>query len=367
MNEKLKQVEHLLDKYRRGYLSEDEEKRLDDLITELLQQMERSTPNQRFLQILEEYQFRKYFDEVIGSINHYDPRKVDESAERAWMDFAQKAGFSTRQLMEVPSTPTPRRKRLSFQVGIGIVASLLILIGIGLPFLRHSDAPTDEVVESVEAPIAQSFSSGDLIKRIRLVDGTVVHLNKETTLSIRQGHFNARIREVWLEEGEAFFEVAKDPQRPFIVHTADGLSTKVLGTSFNIKAYAEIAKQVVSVKTGRVQVESTEGKRILLTPDTKVSFDPSTGGLFSAPTDGTADADWRTGQILFTSATRSEVAMRLRQFYGVEMQVRGNALPADMQLDSFFDAHAPLQEFAKRVSLIYQAHYKITDDTILFY
>lgn len=366
MDEQLKLIEKLLDKYKRGELSVEEQKMLDYLLSELIRKQESSPTSQRYSQIIEEYQFWNYFKQEVSDITHYDSTKVDQRTERAWKRFAHATGMPVTP-MEMPSTTSPHKKFLTYKMGISIAATFLIIISVGLHLFRPTLTSSHELVSSAEAPVTHSFSSGGVIKRIHLSDGTVVHLNKETSLALRAGCFNAHTREVWLDEGEAFFEVAKDPHRPFIVHTPDGLSTKVLGTSFNIKAYSAIATQVVSVKTGRVQVESTQGERILLTPDTKVSYDPTSGTLHSATTDSTADAEWRSGRITFTSAGRDEVAMRLRQFYGVEMQVKGQALPTDMHLDSFFSAERPLKEFAHRIAMIYNANYKISDDTITFY
>ena len=84
-------------------------------------------------------------------------------------------------------------------------------------------------------------------RSITLPDESKVVLNENSTLSY---HYAGDIRKVVLS-GEAFFDVAKDPRHPFVIQSED-VETKVLGTSFNIRAYPDEGKVKVSVKTGRV-------------------------------------------------------------------------------------------------------------------
>jgi hypothetical protein len=85
-------------------------------------------------------------------------------------------------------------------------------------------------------------------------------------------------REVFLE-GEAFFEVSHNPSSPFMVY-ANGVITKVLGTSFNVKAYQSDVNVTVSVKTGKVSVykqseNSREELQVILTPNQQAVYDKS--------------------------------------------------------------------------------------------
>src|SRR5690606_21442028 len=94
--------------------------------------------------------------------------------------------------------------------------------------------------------------------------GTVVKLNSNSTI-IAPSRFSGDKREVTLI-GEGFFEVIKDPSRPFIIKT-EKMMIRVLGTSFNVSAYQDGTPQTVAVRTGKVEVQETEGdSRIELEP-----------------------------------------------------------------------------------------------------
>src|SRR5690606_19908100 len=109
--------------------------------------------------------------------------------------------------------------------------------------------------EMVSMPAYRIFTTWIGERRmVSLSDGSELTLNARTSLRVDENAYGQSMREVELLAGEAFFEVAKDSSRAFIVQ-AGCLQTTVLGTSFNIQTYAEMEEQVISVYTGRVKVQ----------------------------------------------------------------------------------------------------------------
>lgn len=244
------------------------------------------------------------------------------------------------------------------------VALLLILLNYPLNN-PGADGYLEEERLTAEATIARQFVTEGNMKKITLSDGSVIHMNRETIISLRKGKFNAYTREVWLEEGEAFFEVAKDRGRPFIVHTMDGVSTQVLGTSFNIKAYSQLEEQVVSVKTGQVQVSNKTGKKVLLDVNNKATFHAATQELSIGMTDGTGAADWRSGRIILEHVKMKELAFRLRQYYDVE--VENNAISEEMEIYTSFHMDTPLEHVANNIANIFGVSYEIANSVVYFF
>jgi transmembrane sensor len=146
-----------------------------------------------------------------------------------------------------------------------IAAILFILGGMGY-FLYDQSADTEPEGEVISS-VASTPST------IYLSDGSVVWLKGESQL-IYPPDFIGTTREVTLI-GEAFFDVAKDPKKSFIIHTSQ-FTTSVLGTSFNIKAYENDISQEVAVVTGKVLVSVKEDnvttKEVILQPNQKVVF-----------------------------------------------------------------------------------------------
>lgn len=113
-------------------------------------------------------------------------------------------------------------------------------------------------------------------KVVVLSDGSTVILNTDTSVAIR---FNDQRREVVLERGEAYFEVAKNPERPFVVYAGDGQVTAV-GTAFSVRMHQSLVE--VAVTEGKVAVQSDRAERDLLPL-------PSMGNGLSGVVKGEAD------------------------------------------------------------------------------
>lgn len=154
-------------------------------------------------------------------------------------------------------------------------------------------------------------------KRIELNDGTVVWLNALSKMWY-PANFSGSTREVTLE-GEAFFDVARQPDMPFIIQSGS-LKTTVLGTSFNIRAYQEDRTMSVAVVTGRVKVTTLE-EELHLEPDEQAVFDKKQQKLdrmLKAP--ASEIASWREGELQFRNATFAEVTATLQRRRGVEIK-----------------------------------------------
>ncbi len=148
----------------------------------------------------------------------------------------------------------------------------------------------NKVTENTVITASNTITKG---KKVLLADGSVVWLNKNATLSYPKKFKNNR-REVTLS-GEAFFEIAKDKNRPFTVQMKT-TNVTVLGTSFNIKE--DSLQTLVSVKTGKVRVKATKlNKSVVITPNETAKV--STDGLQYFKTKNKNYLAWKTGKFEF--------------------------------------------------------------------
>jgi transmembrane sensor len=141
-----------------------------------------------------------------------------------------------------------------------IAASILILLvaGASLYFFKHGFSSAELPIftngfftDQHAAKMIEVVNSGNESRHLALPDGSEIKLSPNSRINYPE-IFAPDKREVYLT-GEAFFDVAKDPQHPFLVYTAK-VVTKVLGTSFKIKAYREENEITVEVRTGKVSV-----------------------------------------------------------------------------------------------------------------
>lgn len=200
-----------------------------------------------------------------------------------------------------------------------VVAAILVTLFIYL--LSFHDKGSEQVIVHQTLPGQKS--------NIILPDGSTVQLNAESKLTYTE-QFGAEnsIREVAFE-GEAFFNVKKDPERPFIVNCQD-LKATVLGTSFNVKAYPDEQAVQVIVATGKVAVQgkkgNASGQKVLLLPNEMISYHKQ-GRKISKTTGDFADLlAWKDGKLIFNKVQIRDAIPALERWYGVEIVLKNENL-----------------------------------------
>ena len=153
--------------------------------------------------------------------------------------------------------------------------------------------------------------------QLLLPDGTRVWLNAATTIKYPT-RFDGRTRKVQLV-GEAYFQVAKDPEHPFIVES-EGQSVEVLGTHFNVNTYKPSAG-VITLEEGKVRVSSGAEKAILR-PGQQAAVSRGTLKVFDA--DMESALAWKNGLLLFRDAPLRTVLDEVSRWYDVEIEYRGD-------------------------------------------
>lgn len=267
--------------------------------------------------------------------------------------------------VKIGNTASSVEKRIISPAFIGSIAGiLLLLIGIFVFYQKHNQ-PESLKSGLDTAPISQQYVSGNDIEHITLPDGSQLSLNTGSTLSLREGSMDGAMREIWLDEGEVFFDVRGDKAKPFIVHLREGLTVQVLGTSFTIQSYKELPFQEICVLSGKVNVETSKGENIELNPDQKATYDESEKRLTLESVNSAQKAGWRTGMIVLENASLEELRFRVRQFYGKEMIFQHT--PEIMSVNTIFGRDTSPDEVATEIAALYDLSYRITGDQIIFF
>jgi ferric-dicitrate binding protein FerR (iron transport regulator) len=173
--------------------------------------------------------------------------------------------------------------------------------------------------------------------QMRLSDGTRVILGPDSRLGIYK-HFGRSVREVRLT-GEAFFDVASNPKRPFIVN-AGGTVTQVLGTEFDVRAYTTDPSVRVVVREGRVAFRPTElahRDAAVLRPGDLGELSPGSLAVSIRKVDPDQYLAWQNGNLAFDDAPLSQVAIALERWYGVPVQIADPSLASRRLTASFRD------------------------------
>ncbi len=206
-----------------------------------------------------------------------------------------------------------------------IAATILILITSSLIIYqtRNYWKPAQKIVAS-NTMIIKSNPAG-VKSQITLPDGSHVKLNSESHLEYSTNFEQDRTVKLI---GEAFFEVVRDTLRPFIVKTGD-LSIRVLGTSFNVKAFPFEKNIKVALVTGKVLIEKEEGlerKPVeYLNPSEMLVYNHQSSGFNVTQFDYSEVLGWKNGELHFDDADFDEVIKRLERWYGVDIVVRSKS------------------------------------------
>ena len=193
-----------------------------------------------------------------------------------------------------------------------VASILLFLIGFGTMEFYH----TTSIDEEVLVQITHTTNWGQQ-KNIVLPDGSKVKLNVGSSISFPE-QFDKSKRNVILN-GEAFFDVIKKEEAPFVINT-DEVTTTVLGTSFNINT-KEKEHILVTVATGKVRVAAKNTTEVILNPKQQARYNTASQSISTKKVNLNKYLDWKEGILHFDNVTLDEATKTLEQWYNVPIRV----------------------------------------------
>ncbi|MBW8243882.1 FecR domain-containing protein [Muricauda oceani] len=239
----------------------------------------------------------------------FDHKLLSENHQNVFKNTRHKATIGQKLAKGINTSKT----RGPFMQWSRIAASLILLMG--LSYFVYNYAGQEEAIEP-NVMLTKTTEWGQKLNLV-LADGTEVYLNSGSTIKFPK-RFEGDTRSVELD-GEAFFDVAENPNKPFIIRSGE-VETTVLGTSFNVNTYEESEQVAVTVATGKVKVVSGESE-VLLLPNEQGVFDKKSKSISKKKIDIAAFLHWKDGIIHFEDAELSEVLETLERWYGVSFVV----------------------------------------------
>jgi ferric-dicitrate binding protein FerR (iron transport regulator) len=330
-------------------------------------------------ELLKRYRLGQCTGKELEILDHwyqsFDSRSVDEIdlAEGGRLDDLKAQMFEGitnkiadmgegQRIAEELSVISPRQVFFNFATLSRIAAVLLVGVSAGIfiytqvPHLLRGKgiAETSSGAKNPASKIAEVATPST----VYLSDGTVVWLREGSKLHYPET-FTGKLREVTLV-GEAFFDVAKNPERPFVIH-APNFTTRVLGTSFNIKAYRHDDVQEVVVVTGRVVVSlsnapSGEEKQVVLHPNEKARYIQKDNSLTESNALESAKhiaADKR--KLAFDEIRLEDIVTVLNATYGVSIALSTDRMKECVVTADLTDEHleVDLEILSKAINATY--------------
>ncbi|WP_018668813.1 FecR family protein [Bacteroides gallinarum] len=227
-----------------------------------------------------------------------------------------------KALKKVSSRMPVRKREIGWRWIQRVAAILFIPLLVSLGVLLQDDK------SEYRSPITQIVNvrtNPGMITSVVLPDSSVVYLNSESSLSYPLV-FEGKIREVHLT-GEAYFEVAKDPSRRFVVSTTHQTQIEVLGTHFNVEAYEKDEEVIATLLEGKVDFlfrENANTRKIELEPGEKLVYNSKVHKANLQKTSCQSEVAWKDGKIILSGTPLREAFRMLEKRYHVEFVITNN-------------------------------------------
>jgi ferric-dicitrate binding protein FerR (iron transport regulator) len=247
-------------------------------------------------------------------VKNSDDEEVDKAMRAHWESIKPtRQSFTLDVLKRINSKigkPAARRRVVWRSAVVRIAAVFIMLMAISSVwlYLHHQN-------KRVFIQVAAAYGE---TKQITLPDQSEIWLNSGSTLKYPED-FNQNERFVSLT-GEAYFSVAKDSMKPFVVNAND-IKVRVLGTKFNIKAYPEDRQIVATLQEGKIEVVTADNVKQQLLPNEQLVYNNQTAALQVERINPEYIPDWKNGRLLFFEETLDDILQTLSRRFNVAFRV----------------------------------------------
>lgn len=256
-----------------------------------------------------------------------------------------------------PKKRKKRRKRV-FHIILSVAAVITVIATGSLFYYQNTPLLHQDVLTNTGGTEKEVLSfTGKQV--IHLPDGSTIILNEKSCITYDQLSFNTKTREVSLL-GEAYFDIKENQNKPFIVHTGK-VSTTVLGTAFNINAYAGSEKIKVTVERGKVQVGDAKKIYAVIIPDQQIVVDSRTLDFEQRQIKTAAVTAWKSTYLILDNLNMEDAVKMISQKYKVTIFLSTENIKKCRITASFLNDE-DLDHILKVVCSVIQTHYRYEKD-----
>lgn len=359
--------------------------RLTELLSRKLSGEATATELQELQHWLQSNPGDQYFTEILLTYWHHRPDQhvsLDHAPDQHFAHILEMAAGQDEE--PVLRRPALFRKLGKFAAAAALVTAIAggtwVLMPKKMNRVIAADAKRNEVV-----------AGKGIRSKMVLPDGTQVWLNSDSKLEYAES-FTGATREVSLE-GEAYFDVVKDPKRPFIVHTS-AIDIRVLGTSFNVKSYPQEKTIETTLIRGMIEVinkNKPQAPKIILRPKEKLVFNKQAEEINGLPAgnqkemwkdsshnktmaiaitalppnvadSSLTETSWVYNRLLFEGDSFREVAVKMERWFNIRINFKNEKI-ANYRLSGSFDRET-IDEALQALKYIAPFNYKINNNEV---
>ncbi|WP_321309536.1 FecR domain-containing protein [Marinifilum fragile] len=255
-------------------------------------------------------------------------------------------------LLKIPKTYTIKK---SFALWMRVAAIVIVVFGLGWGanmFLNSMNKP-EKLVHKLEVPKGQR-------SKLALADGTEVWLNSDSKLDF--SFDDDKKQRVVTLSGEAFFNVSKDKEKPFIVNVK-GQSLKVLGTVFNVRAYENEENVYTTLEEGSVEVKAA-GRAVIIEPNQQLIYSRLSNRLSLKKVDTNYYTVWREGRYVFENESFDNLIRMVERWYDVQFEYPKEFFK-NMHYSGVIKRTKPVEHVLSLINHITKIKYEYKGDVIV--
>jgi len=263
------------------------------------------------------------FENIAG---FWKSSKIDfqaENKDEAFLSLLERINRSQNEVKELNHPYLSRKFNgrwksfIKVAAAVALMVSSIIAIELGINAKENDITVPEKATVNKKNPLGQKST-------IKLPDGSTVWLNAGSSISYPE-KFDSSERRIDLK-GEAFFDVKRDENRPFVVKVGD-INVSVLGTRFNVRAFPEEVVANVSLVSGKVKVDrygsDSQHESFFLDPGEEISYNEKSGEIVKQKFDIEDVTAWKDGIFILRDDSFASFVQKLERWYGVEVKVEG--------------------------------------------
>lgn len=276
---------------------------------------------------------------------------LDEQEKSSWLSGIYQDLEQSREKAPEKIIPVKKKKAPYLQFIAAAAALIAVLFAI---YLQSSD----EYHTNQSLKLTALTVPAEQTRQIMLPDGSKVWVNAGSELKFPET-FGGETREVYLS-GEAYFDIAHNPDRPFLIHVGK-ITTKVLGTAFNIKEDKDQHLVTVTVTRGKVGVAAGTRQLGIITPDHELSFNLLNEKVIRRKVDALTSIAWQHRELQFEDVTFEQAVSQLEKRFNVKITFKNNQLK-NCRFSGTEPSGAGLEQLLKVICAINHATYQTSED-----
>jgi transmembrane sensor len=307
----------------------------------------------QFKQLIDRYLANTASAEDLEQLDKLEQSFITTQHATALADVEKQETIKARIYQNIYSKINSKKHFGWFGLAAAVAASIYFVC---VPQVKRLNS-----IKSNGLTYTQVVTSKGEIKKVHLSDGSLVTLNAGSTL-FYPARFQGNTREVKLV-GQAFFKVQHNHNKPFVVH-AGALTTKVLGTTFDVYAYPEAKNVRITLATGRIQIANQKADLAILKPNQQLVYNKAKTSAQTLMVNSVDYTAWKTGLQLFKQSKLDEVSIYLNKWYGLTTSFQDQSLK-NYKITTLFTTNMPVRQVLDVVAASCCAQYTLHNHKVV--